>query len=115
MSLVFYINTDSVKDGFRSNMANDGMPWPKYRAYFKEDDYTSVAGQLGNASFKLVDRPGRDGIVFESGMAMSKKSTPQTIHDYNVSIEAADVLADKYHEMFLVMPEMDIEDFRHKY
>ena len=62
-----------------------------------------------------MDRPGRDGIVFESGMAMSKKSTPQTIHDYNVSIEAADVLADKYHEMFLVMPEMDIEDFRHKY
>jgi SPP1 gp7 family putative phage head morphogenesis protein len=107
------IDTSSVKNGFRSNLAKDGMPWPKDSAYYKTDSHEKIENETGNASFEYVHREKRNGLVFKSGMAAKKQLTEANLHEYNVRMEAADALAHHLNETFFVMPEMETKDSRH--
>jgi SPP1 gp7 family putative phage head morphogenesis protein len=107
------INIDSIQEGFRTNMAKDGMPWPKNSAYYKTDSYEQIESEKGNAAFKLVDRPEKKGVVFESQMAAKPQKSAANMHEYKVRMEAADALAHHYGETFFVMPEMEANDARH--
>lgn len=105
------LDTSTVKDGFRSNMARNGMPWPPDSAYFKEMP-NGWKEELGDPTFKAVERGIRKGAVMESGMNMNGHNTVERQN----RLRAADALANERGELFFVMPELkNNQDFRYKY
>lgn len=114
------LDTSSVKDGFRTNMAKDGMPWPKDKGYYETQGlgytYEDVKKRMGDAAYKYVDRPGKKGMVFESGINIKKPvDLAENIKEAQRRYTAADAMANELNTTFFITPEIKYLDKRYPY